>query len=182
MRFTALVFVTSCVAPPTPRPAPEPLPVIPNPPPPLPPPGPPRPRGEWRDWPALPGDWTYRATSEGAEATFGSAREPALTFYCDRRSRSVLLTIRIGATYDPVTIRTSTLTRTLIASPTHEGSTIPFTLAGSKPGWTTTLAVTDPLLDAMAFSRGRFVVDRAGSPLVIPAYAEIGRLIEDCRS
>ena len=44
------------------------------------------------------------------------------------------------------------------------------------------LAVTDPLLDAMAFSRGRFVVEQPGqAPLVLPPYAEIGRVIEDCR-
>jgi hypothetical protein len=38
------------------------------------------------------------------------------------------------------------------------------------------------MLDAMVFSRGRFVVDRAGAaPLVVPPYAELGRVIEDCR-
>ena len=40
----------------------------------------------------------------------------------------------------------------------------------------------DELLDAMAFSRGRFVIEQAGAPtLVVPAYPEVGRVIEDCR-
>ena len=38
------------------------------------------------------------------------------------------------------------------------------------------------MLDAMVFSRGRFVVERTGAaPLVVPPYAEIGRVVEDCR-
>ncbi|WP_345907778.1 hypothetical protein [Sphingomonas sp. UBA4815] len=44
------------------------------------------------------------------------------------------------------------------------------------------LAGNDRLLDAMAFSRGRFTIEQAGQPpLIIPAYAEVGRVIEDCR-
>lgn len=45
-----------------------------------------------------------------------------------------------------------------------------------------TLAASDPLLDAMGYSRGRFVVEQAGMPtLVIPAWPEIERVTEDCR-
>ncbi len=48
----------------------------------------------------------------------------------------------------------------------------------------------DPLLDALAFSRGRIgviVLQSAGSPvqsvqLVVPAWPEIARVVEDCRS
>ncbi len=44
------------------------------------------------------------------------------------------------------------------------------------------LAATDPLLDAMAFSRGRFTVEVPGTTaLVLPSHAEVGRVIEDCR-
>ena len=43
-------------------------------------------------------------------------------------------------------------------------------------------APNDPLLDAIAFSRGRFVIEQTGQPpLVLPPHAEIGRVIEDCR-
>ena len=72
----------------------------------------------------------------------------------------------------PLTVRTSSTTRTLAVQPT--GGTPPYVAAS--------LAATDPLLDAMAFSRGRFVVEQAGAPpLVLPAWAEIGRVVEDCR-
>ena len=44
------------------------------------------------------------------------------------------------------------------------------------------LAVSDPLLDQMAFSRGRFTVEAAGAPLlIVPAWPELARVIEDCR-
>ncbi len=45
----------------------------------------------------------------------------------------------------------------------------------SPPGAELSQPVADPLLDAMAFSRGRFTNEQSGQvPLVIPAYAEIG--------
>jgi hypothetical protein len=44
------------------------------------------------------------------------------------------------------------------------------------------LSPRDALLDAMAFSRGRFIVEQPGQPsLVVPAWAEFGRVVEDCR-
>src|SRR3546814_20132544 len=44
------------------------------------------------------------------------------------------------------------------------------------------LAPRDSMLDAMGYSRGRFIVEQPGLPiLVIPAYAEIERVAEDCR-
>jgi hypothetical protein len=40
----------------------------------------------------------------------------------------------------------------------------------------------DSLLDAIAFSRGRFIVDGGGGlRLVLPASPEAARSIEDCR-
>jgi hypothetical protein len=45
------------------------------------------------------------------------------------------------------------------------------------------LPAGDPLLDQMAFSRGRFTVAADGLPmLVIPVWPEPARTIEDCRS
>ena len=44
------------------------------------------------------------------------------------------------------------------------------------------LAPRDPLLDALGYSRGRFIVAGNGLPtLVVPAYAEVLRVAEDCR-
>ena len=40
----------------------------------------------------------------------------------------------------------------------------------------------DPLLDAMAFSKGRFAVELAGMvPLYLPSWVEVSRVLEDCR-
>jgi hypothetical protein len=40
----------------------------------------------------------------------------------------------------------------------------------------------DPLLDALVFSRGRVAVYIADKPaLVVPAWPEIARVVEDCR-
>ncbi|HCY02645.1 MAG TPA: hypothetical protein DHU71_07085, partial [Erythrobacter sp.] len=47
---------------------------------------------------------------------------------------------------------------------------------------TATLAANDPLLDAMAVTRGRFAVETPGlSTLYLPPWAEVSRVIEDCR-
>ena len=43
---------------------------------------------------------------------------------------------------------------------------------------------TDPNLDRLAFSRGRFAVSAEGAGLrraVLPARPEVGRVIDDCR-
>ena len=45
------------------------------------------------------------------------------------------------------------------------------------------LVSNDPLLDSLAFSRGRLGVTVAGSPsLVVPAWPEVARVVEDCRA
>jgi hypothetical protein len=44
------------------------------------------------------------------------------------------------------------------------------------------LTANDQRLDRIAFSRGRFALDASnGSHLTLPVYAEIGRVIEECR-
>ena len=76
----------------------------------------------------------------------------------------------VGAVPGPATIRASAMTRTLVLRDVGTG------------GIGAVLAANDPLLDAIAFSRGRFVIEQPGrAPLVLPAWAEIERVIEDCR-
>lgn len=72
----------------------------------------------------------------------------------------------------PMTVITTSDSRSLSAEP----------VAGALPTLVARFAARDPLLDAMAFSRGRFAVEVNGLPtLYLPAWAEIGRVIEDCR-
>ncbi|MHA6722187.1 hypothetical protein [Sphingomonas sp. RS2018] len=117
---------------------------------------------DWRDWPLTPGDWRYNG---GAGATFGAGQ---LTIRCDGRRATVLS--RPGSAAESVTVRTSTSARTLTMQPVGGGQ-----VAVSLP-------MADPLIDAMGFSRGRFVIESAGRPpLVVPAWPEILRVAEDCR-
>lgn len=164
---TALI-VAACVGKPLPpRAAPRPVVVV-RPPPPLPVPQ----TADWRDWPLTPGDWVYRVDGRGSIALFGTPGADALlTLRCDRQTDMLYLS-RAGADAAPLTLRTSTLSRTLGVQPT-----------GALPAYVAVaLTPRDALLDAMAFSRGRFIVEQAGAAtLVVPAYAEVGRVTEDCR-
>ena len=53
----------------------------------------------------------------------------------------------------------------------------------SPPGWVVAeLHSNDPMLDSIAFSRGRFALEVAGlETLYLPSWPEISRVIEDCR-
>lgn len=165
--LTALASIAGCVAPPRAEPPPRTV---------TPPPAPaPRPvpiAADWRDWPYSPGTWVYRRDARGSIALFGPANADAsLTLRCDTAARAIYLS-RAGSTATPLTIRTSSVTRALSVQPT--GGTTPYVAAALMPN--------DSLLEAMGFSRGRFVVQQAGSPpLVVPAWAEIERVTEDCR-
>lgn len=166
-----LLSVSACVAPPASRP-----PVVETPAP-APPPRPVPLATDWRDWARTPGDWRYSATPTDTVATYGAATgKPALSMTCNRAARQITLTAT-GATVTTMTIRTTSVTRALPGRLTAQtGVWAPIVLQA-------TLTATDPLLDAMAFSRGRFVVEQAGTPpVVLPAWAEVGRVIQDCRS
>jgi hypothetical protein len=164
------VLLAGCVPPPEPAPVARPAP----PPPPLPSPPPvitPPLASDWNQWPFTSGDWAYRKDGVGSIALFGPVGGDALlTLRCDRTRGTMYLSVHGPG--DAATIRTTTLTRS-----------IPLRATGGDAGYVATqLAPTDAMLDAIVFSRGRFVVDRAGAaPLVVPPYAELGRVIEDCR-
>ena len=165
--LSLLLGVGACVAPPR-APAPVDLP-RPTPTLALPTPAP----VDWQDWPRTPGTWTYQRDARGSRALFGTVGQDArAVLRCDRAERRLFLS-RSGAATTPFTIRTTSTTRSIAAQPT----------GGTPPYVATAFALNDPLLDAMAFSRGRFVIEQAGTPaLVLTPYAEIGRVIEDCRA
>jgi len=165
---TLLLIIAGCVSPPPPEP-PRPRPTFAPPPLPLPPPPAP---ADWRDWPVTPGTWTYARDTRGSRALFGVANAAArLVMRCDLAERRVNLS-RGGSSPAPLAVLTSSTTR---AVPVR-------TIGGAAPSVAAAFAPNDPLLDAMAFSRGRFAIEQAGAPpLVVPAWAEIGRVIEDCR-
>lgn len=166
-----LVALAGCVpAPSTPPPAPAPRPV------PVPPPVAPRPTptpgADWRDWPLTPGDWRYRAAPGGGSATYGVAGgSPLAILRCDLSARRVTLS-RTGSAPATLTLRTTSVVRAVSATP---DARVPGMLAIAFPA-------NDSFLDALGFSRGRFVVEGGGLPtLVIPAWPEVLRVVEDCR-
>lgn len=168
---TALLALSACVEPPKPAPIVRPAPVVKPSPTPAPAPSP-VPLGQsWNDWPFTPGDWNYRRDDRGSIALFGTAGADAmLTLRCDRGRNALYLSV--PGPGSAATIRTTTLTRAIALQST----------GGEANYVASQFAPTDSLLDAMVFSRGRFVIDRAGQPpLVVRPFAELGRVIEDCR-
>lgn len=145
-------------------PAPPPKPVAPPPPAVVVPPKPVTPT-DWRDKPYTPGAWHYANRT----ATFGlDGAAPLLTMTCDYARRLIVLSVA-GAP-STLTIRTSYAQRDWPAQAGPDGrSQVSFT-------------PTDPALDQIAFSRGRFSVSGPGlAEIDIPAWAEPSRVIEDCR-
>lgn len=137
-----------------------------------PPPAPPAPVVDWQDREWTPGAWRYARESTGSRATYAVAGQPAAAeLRCDKAARMVVLS-RPGAIATPFTIRTSATTRSVAAA----------AVPGAVPQVMARFAPDDRLLDAMAFTRGRFVVEQGGAiPLILPPWAEVGRVIEDCR-
>ena len=114
------------------------------------------------------GQWSYIASTTASEARFGAS----FSLRCDRTTRRMTLR-RLESIATPpsaMTIGTDLAVGTIPA----DGA----------------VANNDPLLDAIAFSRGRFIVSGngavggggAGGRLVLPASPEAARSIEDCRN
>lgn len=157
--------LAGCAAPPPP--------VAPPPPPPAPAP-PPRPVAsapvDWRDAPLAPGAWALSILGPVSTARYGGA----ITIAC-RHHGAVDITLPGPATSPAphFTIITSSRSADLTGAGTGPNDGPPVL----------TLAARDPLLDAIAFSRGRFVVEAEGrARLILPADPAISRVVEDCRA
>lgn len=159
---TLPILASSCSSPrilPPPRePAPRPAPL-----PPAPVPSPPI--ADWRDAPITPGTWNWSNENGQSIARFADGK---LELRCDRANDAVRLKLA-GFNAGPVTITTSSLTRTLATTADGGGASL-------------RIERNDPLLDAIAFSRGRFAVGAANATsLYVPSWPEISRVVEDCR-
>jgi hypothetical protein len=108
--------------------------------------------------PLASGQWSHFATADGSIAMYGTQ----IQLRCDKSTRTVTIA-RPNAAPAALTIATDTLTRTLPPSGR--------------------LLASDPLLDAIAFSRGRFIVSGGTGPTIaVPSWPEAARSIEDCRN
>lgn len=124
----------------------------------------------WMDAPVTPGDWRYRRAGSESFAEFSSPSGAMLAqFNCTSDREMVLAAASNSLSASSLTVRTETVDRTIAAD--------------AREGWLETrLPVRDSLLDAMAFSRGRFALEIPGAgALYLPAYPEITRVVEDCR-
>ncbi len=118
------------------------------------------------------GSWAYQAVPGGSMARFvdttGTAR---LVLQCTRATRRVTIAYTSAAPAQSIQVWTSSASRNLPARFEQNAMRV-----------TAELAAFDALLDGIAFSRGRIAVAMAGAvPLVVPAWPEAARTIEDCR-
>jgi len=120
-----------------------------------------------------PGEWSYSTTADGSEARFGLATgSPRLVLHCTRATRRV----SVATPANPGT----TLTNIWTSSQTRNVSST-FNPATGRLSFE--LQAYDGLLDAIAMSRGRIGMSvGAQSPLVVPPWPEIARVVEDCRA
>lgn len=175
--LAAPLALAGCVPAPEPTPAPSPTPVAPPDPEPV--AAPPQVvtpvYDDWMDAPQTPGDWFYAAIPPYTYAAYGpAATQPIASIRCDRANRVVSIGRTSAQTVSqPMTIRTESADRTFVAEP-RQGS-VEHLLAADLPAH-------DSFLDAIAFSKGRFMIEVAGEPaLQLPAWPEISRVIDDCR-
>jgi hypothetical protein len=118
------------------------------------------------------GSWGYAPTAGGAEARFvDSSSRAQVILTCNRAARTVTLARAATGAAPYLQVWTSSESRNIAASFN------PATKLLSAQ-----VQAGDKLLDALALSRGRVAVGMAGQPmLVAPAWAEIGRVVEECR-
>jgi len=109
---------------------------------------------------------------EGGRSTarFGG---DVLTVTCDRATGAITFArTGIAEGQVPMTVVTEAVTRPVTG----------LAQAGPAPVVTLSFTSSDPILDAMAFSRGRFALEATGLPtLYLPSWPELSRVIEDCR-
>jgi hypothetical protein len=118
------------------------------------------------------GNWSYRPITGGSEADFAdSGGHVRLTVRCNRASRVVSI-IRTGMT---------AATSALAVTTTYGVRNLAASFAAGN--LTAAVAANDPLLDDIAFTRGKWAIANSGvGALIVPSWAEAPRVFEDCRS
>ena len=106
-----------------------------------------------------PGEWRYT----NGTARFGGGEPALLTIACQASERVVVL--RVAEPAAALTLRATTSLKQVSAT-----------------GGIARLDPRDPILDALAFSRGKFGVTVDGRERWLPAWPEVARVVEDCRT
>jgi len=175
LSLAGLVTLPACTVVPPAAPPPSPPPPQPAPPPPAPPPVVVAPEKPWDVAPLTPGTWRYERQGAASIASFGipgGSRVAALR--CEPGARQLTFSAggRVVTSVVPVSIRTTS--GTLAWNGTFVG--------GDNPSVQVTRPASDSGFDWIAYSRGRISVEAQGLPrLILPVWAEISRVVEDCR-
>ena len=120
----------------------------------------------------LPGNWTYATTEDGSQTVFTDANnQPQLSLRCLRSIRRVVVSKPATAAAPTLTVWSSTATKSFPA--TYDAATA--RVSAQIANW-------DPILDALAYSRGRIAIATNAQQLVVPSCADISRIVEDCRA
>jgi hypothetical protein len=121
----------------------------------------------------VPGDWSYSGAAGGTQAVFRDAatRLAQLTIRCTLAGRLVTISKPSAAAVPFLLVWTSSSSKSFAA-----------TFDPAQAQVSATVQSTNDILDAMAFSRGRFAISVEGAPpLVLPTQPEVARVVEDCR-
>ncbi|MDA9918391.1 hypothetical protein N9D37_00690 [Erythrobacter sp.] len=167
--------IAACVSSPEPAPAPAPAPVAA----PAPAPAPVQTiatpeYANYLDAPQTAGTWFYERRAGQTRAVFGQNVDAAkFLITCDTGSRAIAMVRADSPARERLArVRTETATRALSFMPMGSANVL---IGAQVPS-------NDPLLDAIAITKGRFAVETAGKPtLYLPAWVEVTRVIEDCR-
>jgi hypothetical protein len=127
--------------------------------------------GSWADAPLTPGNWAYRPTPTGSMALYGPPGAGAhLVIACDRAAQRITLAHNAQSP-GTMTVRATSGMKAYTSAPDPAS---PNFVAATMPS-------RDPHLDAIIYSRGRFMVSGGGRDLILPNWPEFARVVEDCR-
>jgi len=124
---------------------------------------------DWANAPLTPGGWVYHRTASNARsrATFGPRGAPLFEIACTNQGNIALF--RHGATAGAITVRTSATLKQMTGNALAAGLSV-------------AVPEDDAILDAMAFSRGRYAIEAPRvATIIVPAWPELARVVEDCR-
>ena len=119
------------------------------------------------------GSWAYAATAgrQRGDLRQREAARPQMTIRCTRSTRRIALVKAASAASPTMWVWTSSQQKNL-----------PATYDAATGRVSAEVGAYDPLLDAIASSRGRIGFSTSGvAALVVPPWADVGRVIEDCR-
>jgi hypothetical protein len=119
------------------------------------------------------GNWTYVPTADGSEARFtDTSANTQLIIHCTRATRRVSISKPAATAAPNMSIWTSS-----------ERRDVPSSFNPATAHLQIALQASDTLLDAISTSRGRIGITVGTQPaLVVPAWPELARVVEDCRA